>query len=817
MTSVPSAAARKWNLAFIGLLLLEFAFLGGMALCRRIPAYHDGFGYFGLQYYFLNSAVTSGELPQWIPYMTQGTVANWWYAIQGNLFLNGAAFLGTGSGLLKAINFLPLFYAGIAFDMLVLLVGTWLLARRYYRSTGTVFFTTAAVAVPLIWMDQPWFNFHFLYAIPLLLVLVHRFLEQASWWYLLLALNLLALQTIGNLPYFIPVTGLVLGLYFGLYGLFNPRTFIDAFRRLRWGVPFAVTLVVGIGGLIAAQLVLQAGTEEIAYFNPGRGIDARVQLDTFLTYGGEITKRKWAEIVLGVSPSLDNTLYMGMLAVPLLVAGCCFGVRRQSAHLHVLAGVLLLFGLGGFVAARAYQWWPLMGYYRHIGLTGCLTRLFLCFVAGCGFEALFVGRQGEEGQGIRRAAGVFAAGMVVLAAGLFYLSSKPDQAEQVLAALHTHAPTKLYAINPAFPVVFDPQVLCRRLVLSAWIALMCGVLLALRHRVVQQNHLPTLMVAALLFSILDLYLYKCGEARLRTAALPRADLSLTTFQDMPYHPRRTTSFFAPNPRVDVFMRDLAFPGIRHWCTNPFAFVDEAGSSFRTDHWLRPLDRLLRTFAGQSITDATGPPPGCGGFGPMSFPLQSPAARKLCGVDADKVQFFRTAHLLHDEQAISTLMADPEYRGDVLFVTADEDGEQPESVNLPDNDRIALDYTVERFDSNNLELAVHNTTDAPVWLFYSDVWHPAWRATVDGREVSVHRAALAYKAVQVPPGWSRVHFSFHLRTVSVLYGIFSFCSLLWVALVAGLAARTCRSDFRPAPPDSNDCPDRASASERTQDA
>ncbi len=806
MTSVPPAPARKWNLAFLSLLLLEIAFLAGMGLCRRIPAYHDGFGYFGLQYYFLNGAVTSGEVPQWIPYMTQGTVANWWYAIQGNLFLNAASLLGMATGALKPVNFLALFYAGVAFDMLVLLLGTWLLARRFLRSTAAVFFTTVAVAGPCIWMDQPWFNFHFLYAIPLLLELVHRFLEQGSWWYLLLALNLLALQTIGNLPYFAPVTALVLFLYFALYALINAREQIDSLRRLRWGAPFVVTVVLGVGGLVAAHLILEAGTGEIAYFNPGRGVDARVQLDTFLTYGGEITKRKWAEIFLGVSPSLDNTLYMGMLAVPLLAAGFCFGVRRQSAHLPALAGLLFLFGLGGFVAARAYHWWPLMGYYRHIGLTGCLTRLFLCFVAGSGFEVLFVGREGTEGRGLARLAGVFAAGMVLLAAGLFYLSSRPAVAERLLEAMHTHAPTKLYAINPAFPILFDPPVLRSRLFLSALVALLCAALLAARWLAGKPNHRPALIVAALLLTTGDVYLYKSGEARLRTAALPPSDLSLTAFQEMPYHPRRTTSFFAPNPRVSIFLRDLAFPGIRHWCTNPFAFVDEAGSSFRTDHWLRPLDRLLRAFAGQSLTDPTGPPPGCGGFGPMTFPLQSPAARKLGGVDADKVQFFRTAHRLRDEKAMATLMADSRYQGNALFVTATpgEEGEQPDPACLQDDDRLTLDYAVERFDSNHLEVTVHNTTGAPVWLLYSDVWHPGWRATVDGQRVFVHRAALAYKAVQVPPGQSRVHFSFHLRTVSVLYGLFAVCSLLWLAVVAALTARACRSDPRPSPADGNTC-------------
>jgi hypothetical protein len=842
MDPEPATPAKKGRLAFIALLLLELTYLAGMALGQRIPAYHDGFGHLGLQYYFLNSAITSGEMPQWIPYMTQGTVANWWYAIQGNLLLNALAYLGPATAALKPLNFLPLFYAGIACDMLLLLVGTWLLARRFLRSTAAVFFTAAAVVGPCIWMGQPWFNFHFFYAIPLLLVLLHRFLDQGSWWYLLLALNLLALQTIGNLPYFIPMTALVLGLYFGLYGLFDGRTMLDGLCRLRLGWPFVVTLVLGVGGLVAAFLILQVGTEEIANYNPGRDLDGRVGLNIFLNYGGHITPWKWAEMALGVSPSLDNTLYLGLLAVPLLLAGCCFGLRKRTAHLPVLAGILLLFGLGGWVAEQAYEWWPLMGYYRHIGLTACLTRLFLCFVAGCGFEALFAGRAGIAERWTGRVAGVFAAAMVLLAMGLFYLASRPALALQVLATmLYGHPSAQVDTIDPNFPSIFDAPVLCSRLFLSAWLALLTGALLAVRCLLGKSKHRPVLTVAALLLATGDVYLYKSGEVRLRTAPLPRSDLSLTAFQEMPYHPRRATSFFTAKARADVFQRDLGIPAIRnYWYSNPIAFVDEAGSSFRTDHWLRPLDYLLRTFGSQlerkqllaqavasqgiapsaatapawpqalaalrvatpALTHANGAPPGCGDRGPMAFPLESAAARKLAGVDADKVQFFRTAHVLRSEPAIAELMANPDYRGDTLFVAAlpDRPSELPNPACLKDNDRLALEYTVERFDSNNLVLTVHNTTDAPVWLLYSDVWHPGWRAEVDGQRTFLHRAALAYKALQVPAGTSRVHLYFRQRSLTFLYGLFAGCSLLWLVVLAGLTVRLCRGDSPPPPTD-----------------
>ncbi|HEY7326867.1 MAG TPA: hypothetical protein VH592_04465 [Gemmataceae bacterium] len=781
--------------------------LFAMAWCHRVPREHDGFGYFGLQYYFLNNAAVAGELPQWIPYMTHGSVANWWYAVQGGIFTNSVALLAGPMGFLKGLNYLPFFYVGIFFDGLVLLVGTWLLARRLFRSTATAFFVCLIVVGPCIWMDQPWYNFHFFYALPLILALVHRFLDRGSWMSLLLAMNLLALQTIGNLPYFIPISSLVIALYFGLFTAFNWQSQIAAVRRLRFGLPAVLTVLLGLGGLAASFLILRLGTAEIANYNTGRGSDARVALDTFLTYGGEITLRKWAEPFLGVSPSLDNTLYMGLLSMPLLAAGCIFAFRRRYAPVLILCGLLLLFGLGSIVAAPAYHWWPFMNYYRHIGLTGSVTRVFLCFLAGCGFEAVFL--RHLTNRPLRAAVVLLAAGLCVLAVGLFYLAVDTAGAQRVLKAMHTQVPTSLYAASPRpCPVIFESGLLRGRLVVSGCLALLGGVLLAGRGLLANANAQKSLAALALALVTLDVYIYKCDEAWLRTNSLPSEDMDLLAFQKLPYRTRRSLSFFTPNPRVEALRHDFAFPGLMHWSTNPFAFVDEVGSSFRVDYWLLPLDRFLRLWRGQDIMDRNVPIVGLAVGAGLEFPPQE-AARKLAGVTTDKVQFFRQAHVLGSSRDVAARMSDPHYKGNELFVSAAIEPSPPEAgiaTPAPDyiwegfdetiqpgaDDRVELEYRIEQFDSNNLVLAVQNTTGSPVWLLYSDVWHPGWSASVNGQNVPVYRGALAYKAVQLPPESSRVHFRFSLPGVSPLYFFFSLCSILWLGILSALVIRNCRS-------------------------
>jgi hypothetical protein len=46
------------------------------------------------------------------------------------------------------------------------------------------------------------------------------------------------------------------------------------------------------------------------------------------------------------------------------------------------------------------------------------------------------------------------------------------------------------------------------------------------------------------------------------------------------------------------------------------------------------------------------------------------------------------------------------------------------------------------------------------LVLNDVWHPWWRASVNGKATEILKANVLFRAVAVPPGASRVVFSFH---------------------------------------------------------
>ena len=61
---------------------------------------------------------------------------------------------------------------------------------------------------------------------------------------------------------------------------------------------------------------------------------------------------------------------------------------------------------------------------------------------------------------------------------------------------------------------------------------------------------------------------------------------------------------------------------------------------------------------------------------------------------------------------------------------------------------------------NTEVIVETEAPARALLVLNDVWHPWWRACVDGAEADILKANVVFRAVAVPAGRHTVRFSFH---------------------------------------------------------
>lgn len=783
-----------------------FAILAGLELAttlflsagRRIPAWHDAFQYFSLQYYFLNAAVTTGQIPRWMPYMTQGTVATWWYAIQAGLLQNVLLYLAP---LFRHVNLLYPFQLGMLVDELLLLTGLWLLARRWLAPAASCF-TCMCVVGTAIWVDQPWYNFHFYYAVPLVLYFGHRFFDTSLWRYFLAAGNLLAVQTLGNLPYFIPVTSLVVAAYFAFYLATNPETVRPFLRRLRWNWRAAAAVLLVVATFVMAFLLVRVGVQDIVNYNLGRNPDGTTQITGFLNYAGNTDLSKWEECILGVPTCLDYTLYCGLLAVPLVGLGL-ISLPRRMWHLPLLAALLLSIAAATPVAALAYRLWPMMKYYRHLALISPFVKLFGCVVAGRGFDCVFgVARPHPSLHRLWRLL-CAAAAIVVVFIGWMLLSLHADvttSRQQILALVDS-------LFLPTSPIAANDGPRQRRLLITIIMAAGATVVLLLASLWKSPNR-RRLIAAALFLTAVDVYGFRLDYLLERTRPLGDA-ISLTWPQPMPFLRRRTIGLEGV-PRLEQLggVTDISGPGESYWSTNSFVFADEMGSTFRADHWLWPLDRLMKAYWHQSLDNSDEPPKGLAPHQFLAFPLTHPAVKKVIGIDEDRVQFFTTAHEVPSDDAAAHWLTHPDFTGDSVVLSgnpsAAKDG-QPSRADVTADDRLHLGYQIPQFDADDVEFSVNNDRPAPAWMLYCQTWNPSWRATVNGAPAVIRRADLAYQAISIPPGKSIVSFHFRLPLLDWLDAILALNSLVWLVVLVVLMIAIFRGRLPAAPTEAPPAP------------
>jgi uncharacterized membrane protein YfhO len=61
---------------------------------------------------------------------------------------------------------------------------------------------------------------------------------------------------------------------------------------------------------------------------------------------------------------------------------------------------------------------------------------------------------------------------------------------------------------------------------------------------------------------------------------------------------------------------------------------------------------------------------------------------------------------------------------------------------------------------NTEVAVETNSPSAALLVLTDVWHPWWRAEVDGKPTEILKADVLFRAVAMPAGRHVVRFTFH---------------------------------------------------------
>ncbi|MGH2361038.1 MAG: hypothetical protein ACRDGM_10940, partial [bacterium] len=693
-----------------------------LLLERRVPIGHDAFQYLHLQYVFFNEAVLRGQLPQWLPFMTQGTVSNIWILVSQGIVASTVSF---GARLLKDVNYLYIFQAGLLFDEFALLLGCVLLARRYLATWQAVVFVTASVAYTAITSAQPWYDFHSFYLLPLILYCLDLAIIDASPLHLFLGGLFLTATLLGNLPYLLPVTVFAVALFWAATCAIAPKHTLNTFqafrRRLAWH--HLVALLIPLGLMIGFGLYLRAGWAEISASIVGRGPHAEVpSVAEFLTYGGYVDWEKFSALVARVSNNLDNTIYPGLLILPFALAAALARTTPISYAFGGTALVLALFGAGTTISVAFYYLFPLGNYFRHIGLTAPIAKFFLIFFAGFGFDAFW--------RAVAKSRNGASSELAPLDRSVLFI---PALAMGVIVAsllLQGIGGIEVYRFPPWGPwtrnqLYLGPDQIMegiqRQLALGGvlLVLLLTTLFLSIRRS-------RWAVVAAGLLLIFHIGDSLSVKVELERERIPRVDPAIVQlFRSHPYeyatersqdygvNTRFTT--VAPSMLDAASLADAAGTlhsgigpyGTLYWSVESFLFLDAAASVFRTDHWLDSIDAFYSVWV----------PPTFRLPRHLGLPIpRSLTYAKFSGLGYPKLQVFSSVSVLPTDREIATVLADRKFAGDVLLV-ASKDAPQSgngtlkviESVQGPpigaDARLKAATASVERFSFDSLQVRV----------------------------------------------------------------------------------------------------------------
>ncbi len=711
------------------LLLLFTLALNFPYLDSRVLPLHDTFYNFVNFHTFYSHFFFEHDLVHWYPYGAFGLPA----ALQQMISFTPIDYLvGVVGALLRVTDAMLLFKVASIGEQIVFVLGVFLLSRRLFWSRATALVLGVAAAGTVVWVIQQWFDLRFFYMLPLVLYCVASFLEfrRAEW--LWAAAIASVAWTMGNVPYFVPIWGLVLLISVAPAALRYSGEWSGLFRR---SAPNLLLLAIFATAAAVVVYVSFRALDFVVMYEPGRDpITLEVDLETFRSWGGNADLLVVARSFLFGWPlhlpwgsGADNSAYVGLLT--LFGVGIAIARERSRLFLGVAAAIVALvwLSLGGIFATVVY-YLPGLSEYRHVGLVYGLVKTLGIIAAGYGIERLWRWK--------------------------LRLPSR--------AVLGWVAAVLAIASLAVVPAAWEHHV-----VLRLWLYLV----LAVASLALTRSLAGGLVVAL----ALDLAIYQAAVFRSLPKLLADYETALgaTRVHEIAYQPRRYASLreAPPGPATARAKRALGLaerPGSMevYWTTYEFAQFDPCRSAYWTDIYLSGVDLLLRMERNRKLE-----------------------LGEVLGCDAPKLRLARSPTIVDGQsEAREAWIAAPPIPGAVRDVIQLAPGTPRPASGTPYREAGAVQVT--HFTLNEVVAQTHVTTPDGAWLVYADAFHTGWRATVDGRDAPVSVANLGFKAVRVPAGDSVVRLYFQPGAsyyASYALAAFGFASGVALLALAGFAS------------------------------
>ncbi|WP_148208556.1 hypothetical protein [Solidesulfovibrio magneticus] len=742
----------------------------------RICIGHDTWQYFSLQYYFLGNAAYFGEIPQWLPHLGLGTEGSMWYATQGGFVTNILLFIAP---LLKNIDFRVIFNTGILFQEIILIVGSWLLCRRFLKSPITIFIVTISLLNSSVWATQYWFNFSFLLALPLSLYVGHCFLETAKYRYLFLLFSLIALQTQGNLPYFIVVFTLIITVYFILYAFLYKNEFFCFFSlvKVNWRL-FAATVGVVLL-LILVYKTSKLGMHWTAV--PSRdGSDASVSLHEYLTWGNAFHLSDYLAAFVRTSFSLDWTFYFGYLPI----IGFFFAFKSKPSRSALLFSSVTIFifltSLGACVSTVLYYLWPFMSMYRHLSLINILNKVFILILAGIGIDGLLFNRLSINKTACRIK--LICVGIVSLVINICIIINLTPE------LLDNWSCQNIFGLAKEFASIWTSEhYICHNLlnvlkvsplIIEGVVFCMCTLFLVYMVLTSQPKNKQLYILLTLFVFCLDSCGYRVNQYK-KFTFIPEKHLNSAFRLESPFFVRQWWMGEGGAPllplgdkeklRKEIFETIPLNSSKKQWISELFLQSELINKDLKIVHYSKSLYDFYKLYFSKKEKDS--------GKTLYALLAETPPLLRVIGASiVDRIQFYQNPLFLYSLEDVSKKLQEKRFSGEGLFLFSKDKSETLADDHMR---RIDIDYEILKFSANNIVIQCSSSVPKNTYLYYADGWHPWWKADVNGHPAKIYQANIAFKAVALDPGVNVVSFNFNAPNMDIIHFIWFAMSFFWV--------------------------------------
>ena len=471
----------------------------------------------------------------------------------------------------------------------------------------------------------------------------------------------------------------------------------------------------------------------------------------------------------------SHTEYLGALVVVLAVLG--IGAARKHGLLTgfgIIAGLFLLVSFGGHTPFyRLWYLMPMMSSVRAAGMAFFLVALPVCVWAGFGVDRLI---RGDVSQGsLLTALGVLGGIALLGATGLLqgFATALVDP-RNMEAAIANAGELRTGALRLLLVVLLGG-----------------GVLLAIQKRLLKGASAAVLLVVAVggdNWSILH-HFAKWHPP----ASVTYADDELTTAMKqtpLPFRNYDPTGGGGQGANVYDMSMLMAFrvPTLFGYFGMESKYFDEllGGKGM----WTNQLNQNLWDLYAVKYITLNQDVPSIPGYhkvlGPVSFPHLTGRNRRVDGLAgylyqrdsvAQWVRVVPAAVKVPEDQIVPTI-ADARFpvSSFALYPDSSSVTAGPAVHGLPAPTPVTAALTAWRPGAMRVKLSGSDTRTT--YLMVAENWYPDWKATVDGKPVSTHRADFALLSVVLPPG---------ARDVTLTYDSTQYHQMMWVSWASVLIA------------------------------